>query len=126
MWHILLRITVGILLFIHGMAHWQIITGWGSQSNVQSWLLPQMAASNLQSLGNFLWVATLLTFVLAAILLFFSVEWWRAVAVVASVLSLVVIVLFWQPNMVLGVAVDVGILVALLWAKWPTPVLLGA
>lgn len=123
---IVLRIVVGLLLIIHGFAHYQITTGWGSKPAIESWLLPTVGMATMQSLGTTLWVATLLAYVATGLVLFMGMEWWRSVAVVASVLSLLVIVLFWQPNMVIGAAIDVGILVALLWVRWPTPQLLGA
>ena len=40
--------------------------------------------------------------------------------------SVLVMGLFWQPSFVIGAAVDVGILVGLLCAHWPTPTLVGA
>jgi hypothetical protein len=52
--------------------------------------------------------------------------WWRAVAISAAVVSLLVMGLFWQPSFIIGTLVDGGILVALLWAHWLTPALLGA
>jgi hypothetical protein len=121
-----LRIVVGLLLIIHGFAHWQITTGWGSRTAESSWLLGNMGAGALHSLATLLWVVALLAFVATGLVLFAGVGFWRLMAVVASVLSLLVITLFWQPNMVLGAAVDVGILVALLWVHWPTPQMIGA
>ena len=47
-------------------------------------------------------------------------------AIASSVVSLLAIGLFWQPNMVIGALVDVGILVALLWVHWPTLAVVGA
>jgi hypothetical protein len=83
--------------------------------------------AGLQSLGTFLWVAALVTFVVTGIVLFIGLEWWRVAAVVSSLISLLVIGLFWQPNMIIGATVDLGVLVALLWAQWPTtPQWLGA
>jgi hypothetical protein len=113
------------LLIVHGFAHWQITTGWGSRATVESWLLPTLGLPTVQSMGNFLWMVTLLTFVATGIVVFFGMEWWRTVAIVGALLSLLVIALFWQPNMILGAAVDVAILVALLWVHWPTPQVLG-
>jgi hypothetical protein len=126
MWQIVFRVSVGLLFIIHGFAHWQITTGWGSKTTIESWLMPILGQSTLESLGNFLWVAALIVFVGTGIVLFFGAQWWRGLAVAGSLLSLLVIIFFWQPNMILGAAVDAGILVALLWVNWPTPQLLGA
>jgi uncharacterized membrane protein YphA (DoxX/SURF4 family) len=126
MWQIILRITIGILLIIHGFAHWQITTGWGAKSSVSSWMLTGLEPATLQALGTFLWVASLLAFIAAGILLFIGVEWWRVAAVVSSLLSLLVIGLFWLPAMVIGAVVDAAVLVSLLWVEWPSPQWLGA
>jgi hypothetical protein len=125
MWQIGLRVVVGILLIIHGFAHWQITNGWGSQPSASSWLLGSVEPVALNSLGTLLWVTTLLAFVVTGIVLFAGGSWWRTLTVVSSVLSLLVIGLFWQPNMVIGAAVDIGILVALLWVQWPSPQYFG-
>ncbi|MCC6169194.1 MAG: hypothetical protein IT329_18375 [Caldilineaceae bacterium] len=126
MWQIGLRVVVGLLLVIHGFAHYQITTGWGSRQSASSWLLTGLAPASLNSLGNALWVVTLLAFIAAGIAVFAGMGWWRGLAILASVLSLIVIGLFWQPNMILGAAVNIGILVALLWVHWPAPQVLGA
>jgi hypothetical protein len=125
MWQIILRFMIGLLLMIHGFAHWQITTGWGSLAAESSWLLAGLEPAALHSLGTALWVAPLLGFVATGIAVFAGVEWWRMLAVVSSILSLLVIGLFWQPNMVLGAAVDISILVALLWVHWPAADLVG-
>jgi hypothetical protein len=125
MWQNVLRFVTAILLMIHGFAHWQIATGWGSRSAESSWLLIGLGPDVLSSIGTFLWVMTLLTFIAAGIALMTSIERWSTLAIISSVFSLLVIGLFWQPNMVFGVAVDVGILVALLWAYWPVAELVG-
>ena len=73
-----------------------------------------------------LWVVALLSFNLAGIGVFAGQGWWRTVAISAAVISLLVMGLFWQPSFIIGALVDGGILVALLWARWPTPALVGA
>jgi uncharacterized membrane protein YphA (DoxX/SURF4 family) len=84
MWQIVLRIGIGFLLIIHGFAHWQITTGWGAKSSASSWMLTSLEPATLQALGTLLWVASLLAFIAAGILLFIGVEWWRVTAVVSS------------------------------------------
>ena len=120
-----LKIGLGLLLIIHGIAHYQIYLGWGARSSAESWLLPNVDSATILSVGTTLSTAALIAFFATGVIVFFGLGWWRAVAVIAAVLSLAVIGLFWQPNMILGVAIDVGILVAILWARWPTPQFLG-
>jgi len=44
---------------------------------------------------------------------------WRTVAVFSSCVSLLLLVLFWHPWLIVGILIDVGILITLLWTKWP-------
>jgi len=39
MLRILTRIVIGLLLVVHGFAHWEITTAWGSKEVASSWLL---------------------------------------------------------------------------------------
>ena len=73
-----------------------------------------------------LWVVALLGHIAAGIVTVAIPGWWRLAVVVASALSLVVLALFYRPATSIGVLVDVGVLVALPWARWPTPELVGA
>ena len=45
MWSILLRIVIGILLIIHGVAHWTLPTGWDTSSSENTWLLGSLGLS---------------------------------------------------------------------------------
>jgi hypothetical protein len=53
-------------------------------------------------------------------------EWWRALAVTGAALSLVFFVVFFQPVILLGMALDVAVIVALAWLSWPTRSMVGA
>jgi hypothetical protein len=58
-------------------------------------------------------------------------DWWRMLALVSSVISIVTIVLFWNafvtffPNKVGAFGVDIAVLVCLLILNWPTEAALG-
>jgi len=127
MWSIGLRIVIGVLLIIHGIAHYSITTGWGSRQSADSWALGGfgLGTATVASIGNVLMVLSLFTFVASGALLFFNQEWWRALAVAASVFSLLFITLFWQPNMVLGAVLDIAIIIALLWPNSPVVETIG-
>jgi hypothetical protein len=124
---IVIRIVIGFLLVIHGFAHWHITTAWDAQPAAVSWLLRNVGLdqASIHTIGNVLWVVTLLAFIATGIFLFSGLSWWRPLAILSSLLSLLTIALFWQPNMVLGVLVDGGILIALFWIHWPTTELVG-
>ena len=107
------------------------LKGWSSHS----WLLTNLlsdTAARIISLVLFL--AGLVGFVGAALgLLGWGVphEWWRTLAVVSAVISLVTIVLYWNalisffPHKVGYISADIAILVCLLWLNWPSEAALG-
>ena len=65
---IVIRIAIGVLLMIHGFAHWQITTGWGKLAADSAALRAVgMGDAALSSLGTALWVVALLSFNLAGI-----------------------------------------------------------
>lgn len=116
---ILSRIVVGILLIVHGFAHYNLPSLWGSQSTLHSWLLGNLGQSSLRSLGGILWISTLLVFLAAGIITFTNQPLWRALTIAGSVVSLLTMLVFWDAKMILGVIVNVAVLVALLWLKFP-------
>jgi hypothetical protein len=119
---VLVGAGIGLLLAIHGFAHWQLTTLWGSRPEASSWLLGSAAAG----LGNALWVLALLAFLAAGVGAGFHLAWWRTAAVAAAAVSLVLMALFWDPRLWMGAATNVGLLVGLLWLRLPSTELLGA
>jgi hypothetical protein len=69
---------------------------------------------------------TTIGFVIAGILLMLKSSAWREFAVGTSALSLVFILAYWNRYLPVGVAVNVGIIVALTLAHWPSEDTLGA
>jgi hypothetical protein len=122
---IFLRIGIGLLLIIHGFAHYNIITVWGQRRAPSSWLLGGLGQGALLPLGKSLWLATLFAFIAAGLLAFFNVPAWRWLSVAGAGLSLLTIFLFWDIKMGIGAAVGVGILAGLLWLRWPPTALIG-
>jgi hypothetical protein len=121
---IAIRVGVGLLLIVHGFAHWYVTSGWQTGAPARSWLLG--AGGSTQGLATALWVVSLLACIVAGVVLMAHPAWWRPLSVAAAAVSLLTLALFWQPNLILGAAVDAGILVALLWARWPAAELVGA
>ena len=91
----------------------------------RSWLLPKLSlnASAIHWIGIILVVLATLGFVLAG-LGCLGVSGlnavWGTLAVVSACVSLLLLILFWHTWLVVGVLIDIGILVALLWVKWPS------
>lgn len=121
MWHVVLRIAIGVLLIIHGVAHVEITRVWGERESATSWLLGEA-----NTFGTVLSMVALAGFVLGGLGVLIGLDVWRPLVVAAACVSLLTIGLFWDWKMVLGVAVNIAILVALLWAKWPGRDLVGS
>ena len=125
---LVIRLVIGVLLIIHGFAHYRITTAWGNREAAEAPLLRALGASTatIQSLGNVLWIVALLAFIVAGLVLVFQPGWWVAPTVVAALISLAAIGLYWMPSAVAGAVVDLGTIVALLIVRWPTVEMLGA
>lgn len=88
----------------------------------RSWLLPQLGlgGSAIQWIGIVLVILSTVGFVLAGLGVLGVPGLntiWRAVTVISSCLSLLLLILFWHPWLIVGVLIDIGLLISLLWAK---------
>jgi hypothetical protein len=117
-----LRTLIAGALFVHGIGHTL-----GFWKPTRSWLLGHWAAEpTLRIISSIFWVLSAIGFV-AACLAFLGIllphSWWRPAAVVSAVVSLVGLILFignWPAfNTIGAVGMNVAVLVALLWARWP-------
>jgi hypothetical protein len=100
-------------------------------ATARSWLLPRLGlnASSIQWIGIILVVLSTLGLVLVGLGVFGVPDLttvWRTVAVVSASVSLLLLVLFWNTWLLVGVLIDIGILIALLWVKWPSVDLIGS
>jgi hypothetical protein len=127
----LVRAILAIIVGAHGVGHVLFlvavlgIADWGQSSH--SWLLSNESAAKIA--GGIIWGVALLGFVAAAIGLFGELAWWRTVAVIVSIVSLVGLALFWdnpptQPAVAAAVF-NVVVLLALLVFKWPSTSVAG-
>ncbi len=138
----MLKIALGIFIIAHGLVHAILAVAPNpSDTNAKpgafftatdrSWLLPQLglSASAVQWIGIILVVVSTVGFILAGLGIFgvagLSVIW-RMLAIISSFVSLLLLILFWHPWLPVGVLIDIGILIALLWAKWPPISLIGS
>ena len=130
-----LRTLLSIVIIAHGAGHFLLLAPcvglaeWGQAAH--SWLLTSLAGEvTTRVVGGFLWVAVIGGFSAAGAGLLGQRSWWRAAAVSAAVVSLLALVIFasgteTQP-LLSAAAMDVAVLVALLWIHWPTAALIGA
>jgi hypothetical protein len=135
-----MRLIIAILLIIHGLIHAGVATApdptKGDAGNPfeffmgedRSWLMRMLGVSDSISW----WVAVILVaittigFVAAGVLLLLKSSMWRELAVGTSILSLLFIFAYWNRYLPVGVAVNAGIVLALVWLHWPAEDMLGA
>jgi hypothetical protein len=122
------RIGIGLLLIVHGFAHYKVTTAWGVRNVAEAPLLSGLGLSPpaIQAIGDLLWVLAMLAFIIAGTTMLIHPAWWRAPTIAAAVASIVVIGLYWMPSVVAGALVDLGVLVGLLFLRWPTQGTIGA
>jgi hypothetical protein len=135
-----LRIIIAIVLIAHGIGHsLGILPAIGMKlteaHSSDSWLLTRLLGSTISRvLALILFLGALIGFIGAGLGLF---DWlvpsdlWQQLSVWASIISLVGLAIFPNafpaifPNLVGAVGLDIAVLVAVLWLKWPPGIVLG-
>jgi hypothetical protein len=117
---VLLRIVIGVLLIAHGLVHLLYLVPDVPEFSIErSWLVPESAG---RSVALALIWATVAAFALLGLAV-----WgvpglsgpWPAIAIVASVLSLALLVAFWSLSLIFGVLIDVALIaVAVIRPEW--------
>ena len=134
-----LRIGLGVLLILHGLVHPVLAATpddpaaprWPSfwhQGSGHSWLLSGtgLGPGTVQWVGVAMWALATVILTVAGAGVLTQHAWWRPLAIGGAVVSLAMIELYWHPYLALGVGLNVAILVALLWANWPTQEMVGS
>jgi hypothetical protein len=134
------QIVFGGVLIAHGIGHilgiMPLFLSTPESWNTRSWLLSRrMDQRVVTTIAVVLWLTCLVGFVLAGLGVFDLIvptSWWRPLAVGCSVLSLVTLGVFWQgfpvliPNKVGAIAVDLVLIVGIVFAAWPTAEMVGS
>lgn len=134
------QIVFGVVLIAHGIGHTlgvmplflKVPESW----NTRSWLLSgRLDAGVVTAIAVVLWLVCTVGFIVAGLGildLIVPTSWWRPLAVGLSIVSLVTLGLFWQgfpvliPNKVGAIAVDVVLIVGIVFASWPTVEMVGS
>jgi len=107
-----LRIIVGVLLIAHGLVHLLYLAPDTPFSLEKSWIVPE---GSRRPVAYALMAATILAFVLVALAVWgvpgLSTAW-PVVTVVAAALSLVLLVAYWDTQLVFGIAIDLALVAA--------------
>jgi hypothetical protein len=136
---VFLRILIGVLLLLHGVIHGilavlpnpeadQPVAATFFSEWAGGWLRGLLPGSALQIIALVLAVIAGIGFVAAGLALFDVLlphDWWRALAVAASVVSLVLCALFWNSYLIVGPVVAIAIIVVVGLLKWPAEAMLG-
>lgn len=108
---VVLRVGVGVLLLAHGLVHLLYLADDVPEFSLdQSWLVPPGAR---RPVALVLLGVTIAGFALLALAVWgvpFLSAAWPGIAVVACLASLALLVVFWNPRLLLGVAIDVAVL----------------
>jgi hypothetical protein len=115
-----IRIVIGLLLIAHGLVHLLYLSSRVPEFNLEnSWLVPE---SRTRPVGNVLIAATVAAFAFLGLAVWGVpglVGAWSGIAIAGSVLSLVLLVAFWNWSLIFGVLVDLALIaVALLRPEW--------
>jgi hypothetical protein len=129
------RKILTLVVMAHGIGHVVFlipclgIAQWGQSTH--SWLLTKALGDTLtRMIGSLLWLAVFIGFMAAGVGLLGQHTWWRALTVASAGVSLLGLALFaggsdLSPS-VNASLMDLAVLVALLWMRWPPVDLVGA
>jgi hypothetical protein len=121
------KFALGFFLAVHGLIHLGYLTPNTDPKypfNLgNSWIITHIGLNepSVRFIGHVLIAVTVIGFAcagLAATGIIIPQNWWLPITIVASITSLLVLLLFWHTWLILGVAIDVVLLVALLWLGW--------
>ena len=129
-----LRVLLAIVLMFHGIGHGLGILSTmgvkltGTQSSSSAILGKFIDDKPVKIIAFCLWAVVLICFVIAGLGILgidLPKMEWQPIAIFASLLSLLGLVLYWNafpllfPHKMGAIAVDVGVLICLIWLKWP-------
>ena len=134
-----LRILIGVLLLLHGVIHGILAALPNPEADkpvaatffsewAAPWLRDLLSGSALQVIALVLAVVAGISFIAAGLAMFDVLlphDWWRALAVAASVVSLLLCLLFWNSYLIVGPVVAIAIIVVVGLLKWPAEAMLG-
>lgn len=142
----MLRLLIGGMLIVHGLIVAAQSTGtfgrgdpitnpswlnWWPTALGQSWLLVGLGVEQMVAarLAGVFWLIGGVALVAAGLGVFGVLvpqEWWRTLAIGGAGMSLLMLLFYLHPFYGIGAGASAAILVALLWARWPTPAIVGA
>jgi hypothetical protein len=133
-----LQIVIAIFLIAHGFVHMGIALvpvskpeaprtpfwpAWWRPDIDKAWLASRLglAPAAVRTPGSLLWAIALVGFVVAGLGLIGIpglVSIWQAAAILGSIASLVLLIFYWHPWLVMAVLIDLSVLAGIL-VNWP-------
>ena len=128
----MLKFVVTFAILIHGLGHilflFPLLGLADRDQPLRSWLLGSETPARL--VGSVLWLLAITGFIGAGLGMIGQRDWWRTVAVLASAVSWIGLLLFWgnsvNPPAFFAAAFDTVIPITLLVMGWPSVELIGA
>lgn len=136
-----MKLFIAILLILHGLTTAAQSSGsfgstassgiqnpswvsWWPTNLGQSWLLSWLGLEKAPFtwISGVLWLAGGIALAAAGLgVLGFIIpsDWWRTLAIAGGAISLFMLVVYLHPFTIIGTALSIAILVALLWVHWP-------
>ena len=129
----MLKTIVAIFVILHGLTHAIMAMVPNPKApdagiatfypGLGSWLLARLgfSESTTRTTAILLSVIATLGFVATGLALFgilVPFDWWRTLAIGSAAVSLLLIVIFWDPYLIVGLLIDGAVLVTLLFTKW--------
>ena len=122
-----IRILIAGALLVHGIGH-----SLGFWKPAKTFPLVHLSEAQIRLFAGIIWVLVALGFIAAAMGfwgILIPASWWRPLAVIFAVISLVGLVLFgrsWPVFNFIGASLlNIAVLVALLWLHWPPVEMFG-
>jgi hypothetical protein len=128
--------ALGFFLAMHGLIHLGYVSPAPSDpkypfSLSNSWLISSIGLGEplARGIGIALTVISVIGFALtgmAAAGFIVPQSWWQPLTIIASIASLLLLVFFWNTWLILGVAIDAALLIAVLVIHWQPFTAVGA
>ncbi len=116
-----IRILIAGALLVHGIGH--TLGFWKPAHSLPLLNVPEPV---LKLAGGIIWILVAVGFIVSSMGfygLFVPAHWWRPLAVIFAVISLVGLVLFGRSwpifNFIGASGLNIAVLVALIWLQWP-------
>jgi hypothetical protein len=135
-------VVIGVFLIAHGLVHAGLFAapdpndpesspGAFFTSTARSWFFNRIetVAVTVQRTGIILAVLSTLGFVIAGVGILgvpAVSEIWQAMSVISAAVSLLLLIIFWHPWLVVGVLIDLLVFLSVLFLHWPSELFNGA